>query len=48
MCFLAWHALTRLKKTTVEFDPWLETVAELKVGDEEEIVPLESGQPTGS
>ena len=48
MCFLAWHALTRQKKITAEFDPWLETIAELQVGDEEEIVPLETGPSTGS
>lgn len=48
MCFLAWHSLNRLKRTELDFDPWLETIAELQVGEEEEIVPLETDQSTGS
>ena len=48
MCFLAWNNLRRRKKTELEFDDWLDTVAEIKVGEEEDIVPLETSQPTGS
>jgi len=48
LSFIAWHALDRTKKTTLEFDPWLDTLAELVVGDEDEIVPLEKTQSTGS
>jgi hypothetical protein len=48
MCFLTWHALTRTKGETAEFDDWLSKVAELTIGDEEEIAPLESNQPTGT
>lgn len=47
MCFLAWHASKRQGQTEVDFDPWLETVAELVVAEEDDIVPLESNQPTG-
>jgi hypothetical protein len=48
MCYLAWHALYRQKKTSVEFDPWLETVTDLMVGEESDIVPLESNPSTGT
>ena len=47
MCFLAWHAAKRQGKTSAEFDPWLETVGELSIVEEDDIVPLESDQPTG-
>lgn len=47
MCFLAWHAAKRQGKTQQEFDPWLDTVAELAIDSEDEIAPLESSQPTG-
>lgn len=47
MCFLTWHAAKRQGMTQQEFDPWLDTVAELLVSDEDDIVPLESSQPTG-
>lgn len=48
MCFLAWNNLKRRKVTEVEFDEWLDTIAEIQVGEEEEIVPLETARPTGS
>lgn len=47
MCYLAWHSLQRKGVTDKEFDPWLEAVAELTVGSEEDVVPLENSQPTG-
>lgn len=47
MCFLAWNNLQRRKKTGLEFDEWLDTVEEIKVGEEEDLVPLETDQPTG-
>ena len=47
MAFLAWHNLHRSKRTQLEFDAWLDTLAELTIGEEEEIVPLETGQLTG-
>jgi len=48
MCFLAWNNLKRRKKTETDFDDWLELVDEIKVGEEEDIVPLETEAPTGS
>lgn len=47
MCFLAWHAAKRQGITTQEFDPWLESVGELAIEPEGDIVPLESSQSTG-
>jgi hypothetical protein len=47
MCYLAWHALHRNKQTALEFDEWLETVAELSIKEEQDIVPLENSQPIG-
>lgn len=47
MCFLAWHAAKRQGKITQEFDPWLETVAQLAIVEEDEIAPLENNPPTG-
>jgi hypothetical protein len=48
MYYLAWVAITRIKKTDLPFDDWLDTVADLVDGVAEEIVPLERSQPTGS
>lgn len=31
--WLAWHTLKRGNSTTLEFDPWVDTVDEIKVGD---------------
>lgn len=48
MTFLAWHNLSRKKITQLEFDDWINTLASLEIGEEEEIVPLDSNQPIGS
>ena len=48
MCFLAWNNLRRKKKTELEFDDWVDTIDQITVGEEEEIVPLETSQLTGS
>lgn len=49
MLYLAWISLYRAKLTVEEFDPWTEKVAGIIFGDDidEDIVPLESNQPTG-
>lgn len=49
MLYLAWVTLHRAKLTVDEFDPWTEKVDGIVFGDdiEDEIVPLESTQPTG-
>lgn len=47
-CWLAWHALKRTGKTSLEFDQWLDTVDNVEIG-EGRIVPLEgTTTPTGS
>jgi hypothetical protein len=46
--WLAWRSLNRQGKTSLEFDPWIETVANVGLGESEEPPPLESGQPIGS
>lgn len=45
--WLAWHALTRTKQVTVEFDPWTETVDGVTVKAVPDLPPLENSQPTG-
>jgi hypothetical protein len=40
LAYLAWTALTRDKATTLEFDPWLDTV--------EELMPVEVGNDNGA
>lgn len=49
LLFLAWTSLTRQKLTAEAFDPWTERVEGIVFGDDvdQEIVPLESNQPTG-
>ena len=49
LLFLAWTSLKRQKQTAEEFDAWTERVDGIIFGDdvEDEIVPLESSQPTG-
>jgi hypothetical protein len=48
MCWLAWHSLKRAGKTGLDFDPWLETVDGVEIG-QGRIVPLEeTTTPTGS
>ena len=47
-CWLAWHALKRSNQTSLTFDPWLETVDAVEIG-QGRIVPLEgTTTPTGS
>jgi len=46
--WLGWHALKRQQLTTLEFDPWIETVGSVGLTDSQEPPPLESGQPIGS
>jgi hypothetical protein len=48
MWWIGWRALTRHKKTELPFDEWLDTVAELKDEEVDDIVPLERSQSTGS
>lgn len=48
MLFLTWTALSRQKKTSADFDTWIESVDEVAFGDDvDDIVPLETSQPTG-
>lgn len=48
IAYLAWHALKRTGKTDKDFMPWSEDVDMVWFGDEQEdVVPLESTQPTG-
>lgn len=49
LLWLAWHALTRKKLVTDDFDTWTDRVDGIMAGDEEkaEIVPLEMTQPIG-
>jgi len=47
--WLAWHALTRFKRASSEFDTWVQTVAGVEINDSDDNVirPLENNQPTG-
>lgn len=36
LLYLAWLAVLRLKKTTQEFDVWIDTVAKVEVADPKE------------
>lgn len=48
LCFLAWHALKRTGKTSLDFDAWLNQLELVEPGnDQGEIVPLENPAPTG-
>lgn len=49
ICFLAWHALERQKKTALSFDEWVEQLDAVGINEEEsaEIVPLETTPTTG-
>lgn len=40
LAFLAWAALRREKATTLEFDPWVDTI--------EELMPVDSGNDSGA
>lgn len=48
MWWIAWHALSRTKKTELGFDDWLDTVGEVADEEVDDIVPLERSQSTGS
>ena len=41
--FLAWHAA----RTGIEFDPWLESVAEIDLGVAAEVVPFDPATSAG-
>ncbi len=48
LTWLAWHCEKRRKVTDATFETWLDTVGMIRpVGEGDEIVPLESSQPTG-
>lgn len=40
LAFLAWTALTREQATTLEFEPWLDTI--------EELLPMDQGNADGA
>lgn len=48
--YLAWAALTREQRCTLDWEAWINTVENVKILDDEDSVhnPLESNQPTGS
>jgi hypothetical protein len=48
LLFMAWHSLKRAKPDLPEFDPWCETVVNMRRGEEHEPPPLESKASTGS
>jgi len=48
LVWLAWQTLKRQGKTALEFDPWVETVGGISLGEAVDPVPLESQAPTGS
>ncbi len=48
MWWIAWHAVTRSKKTELSFDEWLDTVGEVADEETDDIVPLERSQFIGS
>lgn len=45
--WMAWHAMTAGRPNKPTFDAWLETVAGLVGGDEEEADPLDQTAPSG-
>lgn len=45
--WLAWQSFHRRELTSLDFDPWCETVDNVTIGDVGDPVPLESNQPTG-
>ena len=48
LAWLAWHSEKRRGKPTLDFDKWLETIANIGVDSEAgRIVPLEKTPPTG-
>ncbi len=49
ICYLAWHALQRTKRTGLTFEEWVENLDTVGVNQDEtaEIVPLETSPTTG-
>lgn len=49
LCWLAWHSLTRTKRTAEQWDEWINRLDEVSAADEDTaaLAPLESNQPTG-
>jgi len=48
LCFLAWSGLSRVGKTDLDFDAWVNTIDGVGgAGDSKDIVPLESTPRTG-
>lgn len=48
LIWLAWHVVKRIGKTNDEFDKWAENVAGVRIGDADDVAPLESKAPIGS
>jgi hypothetical protein len=46
--WLAWNVCRRLKKTSLEYVKWRETVAGVSPVGDDDMVPLESSQPIGT
>ena len=47
LLFLAWASLKRNGAALPDFEDWCATVGGVRLGKEEEVVPLESKQPIG-
>lgn len=47
-CWLSWHALKRTNGTELDFDPWVELVESVAIGDAGEPAPLETAAPASS
>jgi len=48
LAWLAWSALTRLRKTSLKFDPdWIGSVDEVELGTTEADLPLVTTPPVG-
>ena len=45
--WLAWHAQTRRKKTTLEFTEWVELLEDIEASESPALVPLENTPATG-
>ena len=47
LCWLSWHSLQRKDKNLGEFHAWLDDVEGVTIGEDSEIVPLESPASIG-
>jgi len=47
LCWLAWHSLQRKDEKLGEFYAWLDNVEGVTIGEDSEIVPLESPASIG-